>query len=307
MNNPLVSIIIPNYCHAQYLDQRIQSVLNQTYQNFEVIVLDDCSPDEGASRKVIEKYRENPHVSHIIYNEENSGSPYKQWEKGANLAKGVLIWIAESDDYADEHFLEVLVPQFEQHEDVSVAFCRTIEFNEDGIIGPAYPNDIEEKVYDGKVFIRRYCILKAGIVNASAALFSKKAYLSISDIYTTFKGAADKLFWVLIAEKGDVAFVEKPYNYFRQHKNSTTKTLRNTGLNQIEDKRIYDYLCEKGHIKKDERFSVKYDFLMKRVFEMYTDTELQQKIYKVWGWNRFFQIYMRLRVWKDNFIALFER
>jgi len=62
MKNPRVSVIIPNYNHAKYLDQRIQSVLNQTYQDFEVIILDDCSPDNGASRAVIERYRSNPHV-----------------------------------------------------------------------------------------------------------------------------------------------------------------------------------------------------------------------------------------------------
>jgi glycosyltransferase involved in cell wall biosynthesis len=78
MNKPLVSVIIPNYCHSQFLVQRIESVLNQTYQNFEVIILDDCSPDAGASKAVIEKYRGNPHVSHIVYNEENSGSTFKQ-------------------------------------------------------------------------------------------------------------------------------------------------------------------------------------------------------------------------------------
>lgn len=304
---PFISIIIPNYCHARYLDERIQSVLNQTYQNFEVIILDDCSPDDGASRAVIEKYRSNPHVSHIIYNDVNSGSPYKQWAKGADLAKGDLLWIAESDDYADEHFLEVLVPQLEKNDNVSVTFCRSIEFDEDGIIGPAYPYDIEERVYDGRDFIHRYCLLKAGIVNASAAIFRKDVYLSISDIYTTFKGAADKLFWVLIAEKGDVAFVEKSYNHFRQHKNSTTKRLRNTGLNQIEDKRIYDYLCENGHIKREERFSVKYYFIRKRVFEMVTDKDTQQKIYKVWGWNRCLQLYMRITVWGENLIKLFRK
>lgn len=304
MITPLVSVIIPNYCHSQYLDQRIQSVLNQTYQNFEMIILDDCSPDDGASKTIIEQYRDNPRVSHIVYNEENGGSPYKQWAKGVSLAKGELLWIAESDDYADSHFLEVLVPQFERSENVSVAFCRSILFNEDGDIGPAYPKDIEERIYDGRDFIRRYCILKTGIVNASSAIFRKDIYLSLSNIYTTFKGAADKLFWVLVAEKGDVAFVEKPYNHFRQHINNTTTKLRKIGLNQIEDKRIYDYLCEKGHIRKDEQFSVKYNFLKERVFEMYTDSEIQQKIYKVWGWNRFLQLYMRLRVWYDNFLNM---
>ena len=92
MNKPLVSVIIPNYCHSQFLAQRIESVLNQTYQNFEVIILDDCSPDAGASKAVIEKYRGNPHVSHIVYNEENSGSTFKQWNNGIALSKGEYCW-----------------------------------------------------------------------------------------------------------------------------------------------------------------------------------------------------------------------
>lgn len=95
-NEPLVSVIIPNYNHARFLDERIQSVLNQTYQNFELIILDDKSTDNGL--EVINKYKDDSHISHIVVNEENSGSPFKQWHKGFELAKGDWIWLAESDD-----------------------------------------------------------------------------------------------------------------------------------------------------------------------------------------------------------------
>jgi glycosyltransferase involved in cell wall biosynthesis len=82
-NHPLVSIIIPNYNHARFLDERMTSVLEQTYQHIEVIILDDCSTDN--SREVIEKYRSNPKVSKIVFNDTNSRSPFKQWYKGFQL------------------------------------------------------------------------------------------------------------------------------------------------------------------------------------------------------------------------------
>ena len=84
MNTPLVSIIIPNYNHAQYLEKRIDTVLNQTYQNIEVIILDDQSTDN--SLEVIKKYRNHPKIAQIVVNERNTGNPFKQWDKGIRLA-----------------------------------------------------------------------------------------------------------------------------------------------------------------------------------------------------------------------------
>lgn len=92
----LVSIIIPNYNHAAFLQQRLNSVFQQTYQNFEVILLDDASTD--ASVAILNEYKDHPKVSHLVINERNSGSPFKQWQKGIALAKGEYVWIAESDD-----------------------------------------------------------------------------------------------------------------------------------------------------------------------------------------------------------------
>ena len=68
-----------------------------------MIVLDDCSTDN--SLEIIEKYKGNPHLSQVVANETNSGSSYKQWDKGIKLAKGELIWIAESDDCCKPFFL----------------------------------------------------------------------------------------------------------------------------------------------------------------------------------------------------------
>src|SRR5437868_456309 len=93
---PIVSVVVPNYNHARFLRKRIDSVLGQTYQDFELILMDDCSTDE--SRSIIEEYAREARIR-IELNEENSGSTFKQWNKGVRLARGEYVWIAESDDY----------------------------------------------------------------------------------------------------------------------------------------------------------------------------------------------------------------
>ena len=123
---PEVSVIIPNYNHAPYLNQRIDSVPNQSYQDFELIILDDNSSDE--SKTIINQYASHPKITHIIFNTVNSGSPFKQWQKGVELAQGKCIWIAESDDYADESLLSVLMHPFEKHTDVVLSFCQSFLF-----------------------------------------------------------------------------------------------------------------------------------------------------------------------------------
>src|ERR1039457_1590707 len=107
---PKVSIVVPNYNHARFLPHRLDSVLGQTFQDFELILLDDCSTDE--SRSILSQYGGDPRVR-IEFNVVNSGSTFKQWNKGVRLAREEYVWIAESDDYADERLLEKLVVRLE--------------------------------------------------------------------------------------------------------------------------------------------------------------------------------------------------
>ena len=83
---PLVSVVVPNYNYKRYLNLRIQSILQQTYQNIELILLDDASTD--GSEEVLSDYQDHAKVSHILLNEHNTGNPFKQWFKGMQLAKG---------------------------------------------------------------------------------------------------------------------------------------------------------------------------------------------------------------------------
>ena len=295
--NPLVSVIIPNYCHSAYLDQRIQSILGQTYQNFEVILLDDCSPDNGASRNVIERYRSNPHVSHIVYNDKNSGSTFRQWDKGISLARGEFIWIAESDDSCESSLLYELVAKLSADLYASVAFCRSIGFDDDKILGPIGPKNMHEGTYSGHVFIHDFMRSGNGIVNASSAVFRKSVYYKVDRRYQSMKGSGDRFFWIEMAEKGNVIFVDKPLNLFRLHSNNSTKKYGATGINQREDKVINDYILQQGYITRQEYLDCKKQYVRVHIFEMIEDRKLKNELYKVWGVSRMDRIGMRFNAW----------
>lgn len=293
----MVSVIIPNYCHAQYLDQRIQSVLNQTYQDFEVIILDDCSPDDGASHAVIKQYRQNPHVSQVVYNETNSGSTFKQWEKGIGLAKGELIWIAESDDYCEPTFLERVVPILANDGTCSLAFCRTKAFNENGETWRCWPESLKTGIYTGAEFIHDYMSVGNGIVNASAVLFRKQVAVAVPTDYMAYKGAGDRLFWIYLLETGNVGFVDEELNHFRNHTSNTTKSKNKTGSNQREDKKILDYIFKKGYINKKEYETCKKEYVRTMIFEMVEDKELKRDLYEAWEFGKLSQLKLRMEAW----------
>src|SRR5882757_9671482 len=126
---PAVSVIVPNYNHARFLRRRIDTILGQTFLDFELILLDDCSTDN--SRDILTAYADDSRVR-IEFNATNSGSTFKQWNKGVRLAQGKYVWIAESDDYADERLLEKLVARLDAEPSAVFAQCRSWRVSADG-------------------------------------------------------------------------------------------------------------------------------------------------------------------------------
>jgi glycosyltransferase involved in cell wall biosynthesis len=218
-----VSIIVPNYNHARYLPKRVESILRQTYQDFELILLDDCSTDE--SRSVLSRYADNPRVR-VEFNDVNSRSPFKQWNKGVHLARGKYIWIAESDDYADERFLERLIPVLERDDSTAYAYCRSWRVTEDGQLsgfedtyipyqGPrGWTNDYS---VDGERECREYFLFVNAVPNASAVLLRKSAYDSVHGADENLVLCGDWKLWAALALTGRIEYLSEPLNYYRNH------------------------------------------------------------------------------------------
>ena len=230
MNNshPKVSVIISNYNHALYLKQRIESVLNQSFKDFELILLDDCSTDN--SKTVLESYSNNPHVSRILINDKNSGSPFKQWEQGIEFAKGEYIWIAESDDTAYPSFLEELVTQLDNTPNAVLAFSHSYLIDTEGKLleGDLHNNSGDHiNIYKGRLFSRQKMTTHNYIHNASMVVFRRSAYDQLDkQYYQQFRACGDWAFWVNICIQGTVIEVCKKLSCFRMHPNKVTTTTK---------------------------------------------------------------------------------
>lgn len=243
---PKVSVILPNYNHAPYLKERIDSILNQTFQDFELIILDDLSTDN--SRDIIEKYNSNPKISGIIYNEKNSGSTFKQWHKGVGLARGKYIWFAESDDWCEPSMLQTLVEGIESDKDCVVSYCQAYCIEGTNKMRFVSYHDYLSEIKNGDAFIKDFMIQRSAIFNASMAIWKKTVYEKISNQFQQFKLCGDWLFWMELANQGKVHISGKVLNYFRKHGSDVSGKMYQSGWGIIEELQVLQIVFKKGFI-----------------------------------------------------------
>lgn len=291
-----VSVIVPNYNHAAFLRQRLESILNQTYQDFELLLLDDCSTDN--SREVFENYRSNPHVSQVVFNETNGGSPFRQWDKGIALAKGEWIWIAESDDYADPCFLERMMQEVVKTPDCSLAYAGTWWVNQEGKKLWETPDSDCVNVYSGNDFVRRKLAICNAIANVSECIFRREKYRpSESNRYEWMRLCGDWFFYVLLAEQGSVVEVEQPLSYYRQHGSNVSNESERLGLTFLEGADVLEYM-EEHCLLKPKDYARTWGLVWSKYEKQYeftpeVRTKVKQRLAKhseiVW-WYRLYKI-----------------
>jgi glycosyltransferase involved in cell wall biosynthesis len=248
---PKVSVIIPNYNHARFLQQRLDSVVGQTFVDFEIILLDDCSTDE--SRAIISEYANDPRVK-IEFNEKNSGSTFKQWNKGVRLARGEYIWIAESDDYADLRLLERLVSRLDGDPHTVLSYCRSWLVADDGQLNGfvnSYCADLNAQKWtadfssDGREECRRYLVRRNTVSSASSVVFRREVYWQVGGADEKLALCGDWKMWASMAlTGGTISYIAEPLNYYRFHGASVSEKSRQNGVWAAEALHVISWISQ---------------------------------------------------------------
>jgi len=289
---PLVSVIIPNYNHERYLQKRIESVLNQKYTNIEVLLLDDFSTDN--SRDILNEYCKHDHRIKLHFNNSNSGSVFKQWRKGITLSSGKYIWIAESDDYADDNFLDLLVCLLEDNEKLSFVYSNSFIINEHSDItgktsdwkNTYFATDRWNKDFyaEGVHELNQYLSLQCTVNNASATVFRRSSIINVGGIDTSFRYTGDWLTYIKLCCQGQIAYVAACLNYYREHEANASKQSIANGSQLFERQKCYAFLFQSGYLTHERSL-----IMMYQACQEYIDL-----IYIVAKKNKQILIYLRM-------------
>ena len=226
-----ISVIVPNYNHARYLDVRFASILEQRLRPVEIIFLDDGSSD--GSLEIARAWQaRSPIPFTIAANATNSGSPFKQWAKGIESAAGDLVWIAESDDSSCPRFLERMAAPF-MDSDIAVAYCDSEVIGTEGEILSStyrfYTDSLSETkwlagyVETGPREIAEALAIKNTIPNVSAVLFRRDALNEGLSAAESFRYCGDWAIYVACLRKGKIAFCPRALNKHRRPPGSLTQ------------------------------------------------------------------------------------
>ncbi len=212
---PLVSIVIPSYNGARYLKFAIESVLAQSYKNWEIIVVDDASTDD--TRSIVSEYLARYQQIHYICNEQNLGIS-KSRNYGISHSRGTYVAMLDSDDvWLDINKLKVQVHYLEKNSDCVVVGTWMIQIDEKG--------NLLKKISfsDTNTEIRKSILYKNHIAQSSV-LFRKDVALEVGGYDETLATMEDHDMWLKMGVKNKFATLPIYTLGYRVHQGGITKS-----------------------------------------------------------------------------------
>lgn len=211
-NNPLISVILPIYNGSEFILQQLDSVLNQTYKNFEIILVDDASSDNSAeiAKEFFKKRKFNNFI--LSTNPENIGVN-KSFEEGIRICHGKYIAICDQDDVWIKDKIEILVKNIEIRE-VNLVYSQSFLLKNDLFTKKKYPR----QNLSTDIFIK----LQHNNTRGASMLIRRNFLESIlpfsdADIY-------DKWIYFISVIYESLHFIDTPLDYYRSHSRNVVGT-----------------------------------------------------------------------------------
>lgn len=228
MKTPKVSVLIPTYNYAHLLDVTIQSVLDQTFTDFELIIVDNCSKDNTV--EVVSKYLSDSRVS-FYRNDRNLGLT-GNWNRCLELAKGEYIKYLCADDKFHPQILEKYVPVMDSHPHVSIISCYRQEFDSTGIkkkiVTPPFKG-----VENGRKVIYDMVKRDQNFLGDPTRPMIRRSNLHVGP-FKTFEYITDWEMWVRHLVIGDCYVIPEVLAYGRKHEGQQQVRCKKLSINHLE-------------------------------------------------------------------------
>lgn len=256
MSRPKVSFVVPCYKLAHLLEECVGSILAQSFEDLEVLVMDDCSPD--ATPEVAASFRDD-RVVHVRH-QQNLGH-LRNYNVGIERARGDYVWLISADDkLRSREVLRRYLELLEARPEVGYAICPAVFFDDGGrelqLYASLGPGD---RIFAGHDFLVRHLAL-GNCVSAPSGLVRKACYDREGAFPLDLPFAGDWYLWALFALEHDVAYFGEPMVGYRKHELNMTKDFhrRSAALRRDEVAvrfRILRHAERRGHARVARAFS----------------------------------------------------
>lgn len=248
--NPKVSVLIPTYNYAQFLPEAIESVLNQTFDDFELIIVDNKSEDNTI--EIVKNYMKKDKRISLYVNEKNIGM-YRNYNQALLYAKGEYIKFLNADDKLHFKNLEIFSSILDSNSNISLVTSLRQFFGDKNDV---LYNSFEEGEYEAKEIILR-SLKEGNWIGEPTVVMFRRRNLNLGLFDVSLLMFADFDMWLRQLQVGNLYFVKNVLSYIRSHKNQSTKQ-----LNENNDKSLFNFLQlveYNRYVLQINRFG--YDFL----------------------------------------------
>lgn len=223
MSKPRVTFVVPCYKLAGFLSACVESILRQSYTDFEILIMDDCSPDNTA--EVAQSFND-PRIRYVR-NDPNLGH-LRNYNKGIELSRGDYVWLISADDYLrSNRVLQRYVELLDRHPDIGYVFCTGYGVRdgvETELLGQLQGRGDRDRILSGKALLRK--LLSGNFVLTPSGMVRRECYEKVSKFPLDMPWCGDWYLWCLFALHYDVGYFAEPMVCYRQqHSLSMTEKL----------------------------------------------------------------------------------